>query len=203
MSIHIVLSKVLVTVHVPVSQKFDLFHILKSLEHVPFRHATTALFQNETCLALKNNPVNPPVLSALPRFAGTSAILIQILWGCTIYLIIMVKNSSCLSITDYFTDTLHQESPPTLSLEYFGDNYKVGFWTTQGEWQPLPCVGFRCVSQRKVDRSSAETCAGERHCHTFPTSHCPSPPLLLSQNTSWDFPEVANLEQDKEILNEA
>lgn len=76
--------------HVPVSQKFDLFHILKSLEHVPLRRATTALFQNETHLALKNNPVSPPFLSALPRFAGTSAILIQILWRCAIYLIIMV-----------------------------------------------------------------------------------------------------------------
>lgn len=29
-------------------------------------------------------------------------------------------------------------------------------------------------------------------------------PFLLSQDTSWDFPEVANLKQDKEeILNEA
>lgn len=83
----IVLSKVLVTVHVPVSQKFDLFHILKSLEHMPLRLATTALFQNETHSALKNKPVNLALLSALPRFAGILAILIQILWGCAIIFI--------------------------------------------------------------------------------------------------------------------
>ncbi|KAI1243332.1 hypothetical protein IHE44_0000927 [Lamprotornis superbus] len=32
---------------------------------------------------------------------------------------------------DYFTDSLHQKSPPTFSLEYFGDKGKVGFWISQ------------------------------------------------------------------------
>ncbi|KAF2985223.1 hypothetical protein EK904_007537 [Melospiza melodia maxima] len=37
---------------------------------------------------------------------------------------------------DYSTDTLHQESPSTLSLEYFGDNGKVGFWINQKVQEP-------------------------------------------------------------------
>lgn len=134
--------------------------------------------------ALKNNPVSPPLLSALPRFAGTLPILIQIVWLCYyIYLIIVVLKFLLFKYKifkpDYSTDTLHQESPPTLSLEYFGDNGKVGFWINQkGEWQQPLCHSWTSGLQMSVSEEGGhklcrDLCWGKALSHL---SHCSSPP---------------------------